>query len=1431
MKKKTRNRWTGSVLSAIVVSSLLFPGAAGANSTPGAVSFTKDLSSSKSIQHKISDSVKKRFEKNDKVTFLIKFKEKANTKKAVKEAEKNAKSQSLSAAKTEYQKRSAVVSSLKLAAHDAQQNLKTYLEKQKKKGKADHIHSYYIVNGMAVTASKEVMEKAASFPEVEKVLPNEKRQLTQRQSKAPFQMKKKQKEIKAKEGIEWNISQIDAPQAWASGYDGTGTVVASIDTGVQWDHPALKEKYRGYDPENPAAPNHEMNWYDAVSHKDAPYDDLEHGTHVTGTMTGSEPDGSNQIGVAPGAKWIAVKAFSDDGGTDADILDAGEWVLAPKDKNGTPHPEMAPDVVNNSWAGGSGMDEWYRDMVNAWRAAGIFPEFSAGNEDLFTPGGPGSIANPANYPEAFATGATDIDKKLADFSLQGPSPYHETKPDISAPGVNIRSSIPGGTYEGGWDGTSMAGPHVAATAALLRQANASITVDEMEDVLTRTAEKLTDSVFPESPNNGYGHGLVNAFDAVSGVTDGIGSVEGKVSSAGEDHNPPSFHHEPVSAAYKGANLPLTVTAEDDVSVTEVILSYQFDEGKWKTTAAVQKSGDEKKGTYQAEITDVTGSKVSYKWTIKDFGGHSVESDTYRADVKPSITAGYKEDFESQPAGWSSYGTHDQWEWGIPGSGPGTAFSGDKVYATNLSGPYADSANMNLVMPPIQVPETGRLFLQFKSWHKLEEFFDYGYVFVLPEGKSNWEQAAVYNGDSAGWNDEEADLSAYKGQNIKLMFNMQSDEVLNEDGWYIDDVRLSSSPLGKAAKKSKHNRQTPPGHLKKKAVSPKQAKPAVKSPGKRVKRETNLLPLRAQISVAETGKSVYSDPASGSYSLSHKAGSYTLKAEAYGFKSASKQVSIQSDKTAQADFTLEQMPSGTLKGTITNQSTGEPVKGAALYVAEDAAIEPAVTNDKGEYSLKAYEGSYTIKVAAKGFYNSEFSVDIKGDAEKNVKLKPYIGYEGEIAYDNGTEEAALSYFKAGSKSAVKMTLKDGKEHGMLTGGLFKFWGADWPDPGGTEFQAEVYDASGPDGAPGSKIAGPFQAEALRNGEWTKVDLSSKGIAVGKDFYLVFRQTKPDPYTPALSSDDGRPYSNRNWQYLDGRWSKTDKSDGNFMIRALVDYEASVPDITSPEDRSFTNKKSITVKGTASPKTAVRLTNNGKTAAETKADADGNFQAGVILTKDANRLTAASVTDSGSTDESRPVTVILDEDKPVVTIDSPANGDKTNKEAVTVKGKVHDAHLKWVKVNGKKAEVNNGSYQARTLLENGSNEIKVTASDEAGNKTTKKTVIDVNYNAPVISGLVPGADKELKAGESVKIAFSSGKKLDASFVIRLPLTNARAGSQNATELPLREISPGRYEGYWTATSSIKASGAKIDVIARDDYGNETRQTAKGKLYINE
>ncbi|MGP4083062.1 S8 family serine peptidase, partial [Pseudalkalibacillus sp. R45] len=333
---------------------------------------------------------------------------------------------------------------------------------------------------MAVTANKEVMEQLAAFPEVAKVLPNEVRQLQPMPQSTKASTQPKADEKNETNAIEWNVERIGAPAVWDMGIDGSGTVVANIDTGVQWNHPGLVEQYRGYDPANPDAPSHEMNWFDATAGQETPYDDQGHGTHTMGTMVGAEPDGSNQVGVAPGAKWIAVKAFTAAGGTDVDLLEAGEWIIAPTDADGNLHPEMAPDVVNNSWGGGPGLDEWYRPMVQNWRAADIFPEFSAGNTTIFNPGGPGSVATPANYPESFATGATDINDNLASFSLEGPSPYDEIKPDVSAPGVNIRSTVPGSAYEGGWNGTSMAGPHVSAVVALLRQVDSSLTVDEIE---------------------------------------------------------------------------------------------------------------------------------------------------------------------------------------------------------------------------------------------------------------------------------------------------------------------------------------------------------------------------------------------------------------------------------------------------------------------------------------------------------------------------------------------------------------------------------------------------------------------------------------------------------------------------------------------------------------------------------------------------------------------------------------------------------------------------------------------------------------------------------------------------------------------------------------------------------------------------------------
>jgi len=472
---------------------------------------------------KIDAKLQTQFKQDDFVTYLVKLKEQTDTTSVAKLALQKAQLEKSTPSAAKLSVRTSVVSALRETASRTQFKLEEYLRKAQQSGEVKDYKSYFIVNAMAVTSSKEVMERIALFPEVEKILPNEKRHLQKVEidkdaavepavkmpavkpadevSTSLGDSKQATKDVNPS-SVEWNIAQINAPEVWNMGIDGTGIVVANLDTGVDYNHPALRSKWRGLDASGNIV-DPELSWYDPHSHAPLPADSHGHGTHTMGTMVGSEPDGSNQIGVAPGAKWIAVRIFNPTT-TDDIILDGGQWLLAPVDAEGNLHPELAPDVVNNSWGGGPGIDEWFRPIVQAWRSAQIFPEFSAGNTDFDNPGGPGSVAAPANYPEAFATGATDINGNLADFSLRGPSPYDEIKPEVSAPGVNIRSSVPGGAYQGGWNGTSMAGPHTTAIAALLLQANHSLTVDQLEEILTSTATPRTDAEYDTVPNNCIG---------------------------------------------------------------------------------------------------------------------------------------------------------------------------------------------------------------------------------------------------------------------------------------------------------------------------------------------------------------------------------------------------------------------------------------------------------------------------------------------------------------------------------------------------------------------------------------------------------------------------------------------------------------------------------------------------------------------------------------------------------------------------------------------------------------------------------------------------------------------------------------------------------------------------------------------------------------
>jgi Subtilase family/Proprotein convertase P-domain/Carboxypeptidase regulatory-like domain len=331
--------------------------------------------------------------------------------------------------------------------------------------------------------------------------------------------------------VEWGVAAIRANQVWSTfNVRGEAITVANIDSGVQFDHPALVGKYRGNT--GGGTFDHNYDWFDPahVCPSAAPCDNNDHGTHTMGTMVGDDGAG-NQVGVAPGAKWIAAKGCETNNCSDASLLAAGQWILEPTDLNGAnPRADLRPNIVNNSW-GGPGNDAWYRDTVSSWRAAGIFPAFSNGNS------GPacGTAGSPGDYPESYASGAFDINGAIASFSSRGASAFGLVKPNLAAPGVNVRSSVPGNTYAA-FNGTSMASPHTAGTVALMWSAAPSLVGDiaQTSALLNQTAVDTNDTTCggTATNNNVWGEGKLDALAAVTQSPRGqVGTLAGTVSNA------------------------------------------------------------------------------------------------------------------------------------------------------------------------------------------------------------------------------------------------------------------------------------------------------------------------------------------------------------------------------------------------------------------------------------------------------------------------------------------------------------------------------------------------------------------------------------------------------------------------------------------------------------------------------------------------------------------------------------------------------------------------------------------------------------------------------------------------------------------------------------------------------------------------------------
>lgn len=1162
----------------------------------------------KEAANKITKEVKEDLKKEELVEVLVYMKDQVDVMRIAKATE-SALASKLTPYASKMEVRKAVTEALMDKAEMTQGNLIKYLEQEKEKGNVEEFKSYHIVNMLFVKATPEVVENISYMDEVAKIYKNKRHKLE-------YIVEDVEIGLDSTEPL-WNITRVKADQVWDMGIDGTGAVVGILDSGADWTHPALKDKWRGYDPATDRIVDPEKSWFDPQYGVSLPEDSDDHGTHVMGTILGREPDGSNPVGVAPGARWIAARVFDRMGYTTDDILiEAAEWMLHPGGD-----PTAAPDVVNNSWGGPAGIDDWYRDAVTSWRAAKIFPVFSAGNQRPGEPlPWPGSISNPANYPESYAVAAVDRYDQRASFSKLGPSPYDESlvKPNISAPGVSVISSIPGGYAA--YSGTSMSAPHVSGTVALMFSANSSLELDEIESILASTADPLTDSTYPEAPNFGYGHGMVDAFEAVSEVAAGVGVVEGYVLQEGEDlEDVIIIHEQEITEAFAGSEIEIKARLIDDVAVTEAELLVK-PEGKsyWFMIPMDRISGDHKDGIYRAVISSdmLIGNSLIYKIKAVDYAKETVVSEDYRIDIKFGILPDeYHQGFESNALGWIFDGC---WDWGKATDSDPTPYEGDGFAGTVIGGNYVNSADDWLITPPIDLRDTSlqAASLRFHQWYRLENNYDRGHIYVTKDYGQNWNQVTTITGNSNGWHEMVVNLNDYIGSEnpVFVGFRLTSDYSANYEGWYIDNVRL----LGPDSVPPQV-----PSNLRAEAGIAGINLTWTPSPDGDLSHYNIYRAEEADgefIKVGETAASSYMDTdLEGNKSYYYKINAEDTSGNVSDFTEVVSATATEVVIFYSSDF--EEDDGGFITGGSNScwewgiptsgpnaAASGEKVWATNLsgdyYTSSNAYIEsPEITipEDKIPYlSFKHWyhtennwdygyvqisdDGENWTNITGKitnvsnGWISEEIAIpEYRGKTIK-IRFHFYSDYsvvrsgwyiddvvvsgidfvpptEEVISYDDGVADDAIVLNEAGNGCAVRFTPS---LEGKLMGTSIYLWGNDWPSPGGNRLGFEIY-RTNEDGSI-AKVGDTLYIDDLTRGDWNYIDLSDYEFFTGEDFFISTMQDTIGEFVPGVGLDTNSGHTSRAYLNIAGDMILLEEQgiDGMFMIRAHMDYTQSPPE---------------------------------------------------------------------------------------------------------------------------------------------------------------------------------------------------------------------------------------------------------------------------------
>lgn len=846
----------------------------------------------------------------------------------------------------------------------SQQRALEILERAKNEGKVENYESFFTSNSIrAIITNVEILKEIVALNEVIDVTLNSEIEVIDSLSDIRTQSRTTNYiYVPDGDSVEWGVKAVHAEKVWEEfGITGEGVTIGIIDTGVNYKLPALRASYKGYDAATGSFDNsYYKDFLEPEKTEPEASPENDHGTHVAGTILGKEIGGVNQIGVAPGAKFISARAVKGTHTNSASLLAAGDWMY-----------QMKPDIINNSWGGTALNDPLIRNMVDSWRKAGIMVVFASGNKDDGRGiAKEGSIVNPAGMLNVIAVGAIDRNKKIAPFSMRGPSPYDNTKevikPEFTAPGVQVRSINASGKYIS-MNGTSMAAPHVTGVLALMKEANPDISMEEATQILKDTAQPLTDENYPVSPNMVYGYGIIDAYSAVANSKGReIGSISGRIEKNGI-RNMSAYQRIVLSSLQSIDSLPYENTDRIEVEQEYYIPPIQANLIQDNTMLRIDISDINDTGVASIQISK-TGEEQD--WEILE---------QFELDKALEKNTSVRREYSLLPYQSNEGSVYIRiiYSSGLDTNMEKLLIRGVFVYNVSEMENIISKDSTQVTLDKNQEVQLQEMVEEEMATSNListdsnavrENFSDISTQSISLEGESNPSQEDRNPIQSQLWigeaRDENRDNNLIEGSQESTSVDVTTHHTETEI------IKTSAEKDGYAEDIS--------------ALS-------IKNPEPISLKHFEEIPFKPMIKVLNSGKYTYADESTGEYHISHAVNvddPLLVEISAYGYETRKIEVDLRQMKDQRLnDVILEPAMVASATGRVLDEDQNS-IAGVKASILEDEYVEEVLSDTNGEYSIKAaYEGNYTIRYSKYGYLTKTMKVNLRAGENqlKNVTL--------------------------------------------------------------------------------------------------------------------------------------------------------------------------------------------------------------------------------------------------------------------------------------------------------------------------------------------------------------------------------------------------------------------------------------------------------------